>query len=54
MDRLGRREIGMQPQFVTGLKVGYGGDWQGFAGAGYMNLNFGASEVEARRGLRVE
>ncbi len=52
VDGLGGREVGVQPDLVAGLEVGDLGDGQGFAGAGDVDLDLGAGEVEARGGLR--
>jgi hypothetical protein len=49
VDGLGGWEVGMEPDFVAGLKVGDLGDGEGAAGAGDVNVDFGAGEVEARR-----
>jgi hypothetical protein len=39
----------VEPELVAGLEVGYVGDGEGLAGAGDLDLNFGAFEVEASR-----
>lgn len=39
----------MQPELVSGLKVGNVGYGQCFAGAGNADLNFWASEIESSR-----
>jgi len=48
-DGLGGGQVGVQPDFVSGLKIGNLGDGQSAAGTGDMDVNFGADEVEARR-----
>ena len=49
VDGLRGGEVGVKPDLVTGLEVGDLGNGKGPAGAGYVNVDFGAGEVEARR-----
>ena len=53
MDGLGGREVGAEPDLVAGEEIGHLGDGEGAAIAGDVNVDFGASEVEAR-GVGVE
>ena len=46
-DRLGGREIGVQPDLVAGLEVGDGGDGERDAGAADVDIDLGAGEVKA-------
>ncbi len=49
VDGLGGRQVGVQPELVSGQEVGDLGDGQGLAGAGDVDVNLWAGEVEARR-----
>ncbi len=53
VDGLGGREVGAEPDLVAGEEIGHLGDGEGAAIAGDVNVDFGASEVEAR-GVGVE
>jgi hypothetical protein len=50
---LGGWEVGVQPDLVAGLEVGDLGDGKGSAGAGDVDVDFWADEVEAG-GVGVE
>jgi hypothetical protein len=54
VDGLGGREVWVQPELVSGQEVGDLGDGQGFSVAGDVDVDAGASEVEARGGVGVE
>ncbi len=54
VDRLGGREVGVQPELVSRQEVGDLSDGQGFSVAGDVDVDAWASEVEARGGVGVE
>lgn len=48
MDGLGGGKVGMEPDLIAGLEVGYAGDGEGYSGAGDVDVDVGSAEVKTR------
>ena len=51
---LGRRKVGVNPEFVAGLEIGNGCDGEGLAVASNAHINLGADEIKARVGSETQ